>query len=426
MFNWLQTPQKTTTKAPPTPKIVQAKIPSSQKVELTKTPNEKLIEFLEKRELKTQANNLRKDATRLYLSSNDIGEAGATELARVLKDNSTLTSLDLGNNNTGKLILKTIGEYLERNKTIAVKKAESLNAEGNNLCTQKKYSEAIEKYKSAIKIKKALERYNYTKENLYEKNKEKAEKKYEEQQQALKLQQVALATNKNKLEDIKDLAKEADKQDQTQANLPASEENLYKVLQKMLEIQKLVENTADLYTHPISESIKEVINRDQITNDMLINLAGKLDKVLEEQTIINDHSCKEKLFIFTKIAIDITIKLDEDKSISSNNKAIMQNVMNKIIDRVANLTNIFLIEKITTSIIELKTGKITKGRLSDLEEEIEELILEQTNKEANMMLTWSVKEIVYDKPLLNHPKLLELALSKFSLQEIAELRALSK
>ncbi|MCC8377382.1 MAG: hypothetical protein LN567_03195 [Rickettsia endosymbiont of Graphium doson] len=36
-------------------------------------------------------------------------------------------------------------------------------------------------------------------------------------------------------------------------------------------------------------------------------------------------------------------------------------------------------------------------------------------------LTWSVKEIVYDKPLLNHPKLLELALSKFSLQEIAEL-----
>ena len=60
MFNWLQTPQKTTTKAPPTPKIVPIKIPSSQKVELTKTPNEKLIEFLEKRELKAQADNLKK------------------------------------------------------------------------------------------------------------------------------------------------------------------------------------------------------------------------------------------------------------------------------------------------------------------------------------------------------------------------------
>ncbi|ABV78922.1 hypothetical protein [Rickettsia bellii] len=189
----------------------------------------------------------------------------------------------------------------------------------------------------------------------------------------------------------------------------------------MLEIQKLVENTADLYTHPISESIKEVINRDQITNDMLINLAGKLDKVLEEQTIINNHSCKERLVLFSKIAMDITAKLDDDNTISSNNKAIMQNVMNKIIDRIANLTNISLIEKITTSITELKTGKITKGKLLDIEDEIEGFILEQTDKEANMMLTWSVREIVYDKPLLNHPKLLELALSKFSLQEIAEL-----
>ncbi|MGI4752495.1 MAG: hypothetical protein ACRYE8_02045, partial [Janthinobacterium lividum] len=101
MFNWLLTSQKTTTKAPPTPKIVPAKIPSSQKVELTKTPHENLIEFLEKRELKAQADNLKKDATRLYLSSNNIGEAGARELARVLKDNSTLTSLNLWNNNIG-------------------------------------------------------------------------------------------------------------------------------------------------------------------------------------------------------------------------------------------------------------------------------------------------------------------------------------
>ncbi|MGI4752204.1 MAG: hypothetical protein ACRYE8_00550, partial [Janthinobacterium lividum] len=101
MFNWLQTPQKTTTKSPPTPKIVQAKIPSSQKVELIKTQNEKLIEFLEKRELKAQADNLKKDATSLNLWHNKIGEAGAMELVRVLKDNSTLTSLDFSNNNIG-------------------------------------------------------------------------------------------------------------------------------------------------------------------------------------------------------------------------------------------------------------------------------------------------------------------------------------
>ncbi|HJD61989.1 MAG TPA: hypothetical protein LFV90_07795, partial [Rickettsia endosymbiont of Columbicola hoogstraali] len=78
-------------KVPPTPKMVQAKIPSSQKEELIETPNKKLIEFLEKQELKAQAGNLKKDAIWFYLGNNDIGEAGAMELARVLKDNSTLT-----------------------------------------------------------------------------------------------------------------------------------------------------------------------------------------------------------------------------------------------------------------------------------------------------------------------------------------------
>jgi tetratricopeptide (TPR) repeat protein len=180
-----RTSQKTITNAPSTPKIVQAKIPSSQKVELIKTPNEKLIEFLEERGLNWQADSLRKDATSLYFSFNKIGEAGAREIARVLKDNSTLTSLNLEDNKIGKSILQTIGECLKRNQAIAEKKAESLNAAGDDLYNQEKYSEAIEKYESAIKIKKELESYKYNKENLYEKNKEKAEKKYEEQQKQM-------------------------------------------------------------------------------------------------------------------------------------------------------------------------------------------------------------------------------------------------
>ncbi|CAK6509871.1 hypothetical protein [Rickettsia helvetica] len=76
--------------------------------------------------------------------------------------------------------MDTINGYLQRNKTIAEKKAESLNAEDNNLCSQEKYNEAIEKYKAAIKIKKGLDRDAYRAENLYEINKTNAEKKYEE------------------------------------------------------------------------------------------------------------------------------------------------------------------------------------------------------------------------------------------------------
>ncbi|MCC8377261.1 MAG: hypothetical protein LN567_02555 [Rickettsia endosymbiont of Graphium doson] len=136
--------------------------------------------------------------TSLNLLWNNIGDAGATELAKVLKDNSTLTSLDLGGNNIGETILKTINEYLKRNQAIAEKKAESLNVAGNDLYNQEKYSEAIEKYKAAIKIKKVLERFNYTKKNLYEKNKEKAEQKYEEQQKQILSENNELAETVNK------------------------------------------------------------------------------------------------------------------------------------------------------------------------------------------------------------------------------------
>ena len=78
------------------------------------------------------------------------------------------------------------------------KKAESLNAAGDDLYNQEKYSEAIEKYESAIKIKKELESYKYNKENLYEKNKEKAEKKYEEQQKQILSENNELAKTVNK------------------------------------------------------------------------------------------------------------------------------------------------------------------------------------------------------------------------------------
>ena len=172
MFNWLQTPQNTTA---------------------TKTPHENLIEFLEKRELKAQADNLRKDAKSLYLWNNNIGEAGATELARALKDNSTLISLYLSSNKIGS-ILRRINKYLARNKDLAEKKAESLNAAGDDLYNQEKYSEAIEKYKAAIK----LISYDQDKLELYEKNQKKAEKKYEEHQKQILSENNELAETVNK------------------------------------------------------------------------------------------------------------------------------------------------------------------------------------------------------------------------------------
>ncbi|MFP3012875.1 MAG: ankyrin repeat domain-containing protein [Rickettsia sp.] len=167
-----------------------------QEVAATKTPHERLIEFLEKRGLNEEADSLRNGSTTLYLKANEIGDEGAKLIADSLKTNSTLTTLYLYDNKIGPKGLKTINEYLQRNKNIAEKKAENLNAEGNNLCSQEKYNEAIEKYKAAIKVKKGIDGYNYSEKNLYEENKAKAEKKYEEQQK-----QVVSAKNINIVDD---------------------------------------------------------------------------------------------------------------------------------------------------------------------------------------------------------------------------------
>ncbi|WP_341787310.1 hypothetical protein [Rickettsia endosymbiont of Cantharis rufa] len=149
--------------------------------------------------------------------------------------------------------LKTIDEYLQRNKTIAVRKAESLNAEGNDLCHQEKYSEATEKYNAAIKIKKGLDERYYNKENLYEENKAKAGKKYEEQKQSLKLkQEVSVTNNENNQLDIKDLPKAGEKQGAALVSLMASEEDIYDLLTKMID---KLENAGTINTNIIQNNV---------------------------------------------------------------------------------------------------------------------------------------------------------------------------
>ncbi|HJD56021.1 MAG TPA: tetratricopeptide repeat protein [Rickettsia endosymbiont of Pyrocoelia pectoralis] len=85
---------------------------------------------------------------------------------------------------------------MTRNKIIVEQKAEALNVEGNKLYNQGEYSEAIKKYKAAIKItKESLHKEN----KLYEENKAIAKKKYEEQQSGMSHDTII-----NKAEEIYD------------------------------------------------------------------------------------------------------------------------------------------------------------------------------------------------------------------------------
>ncbi|WP_341792955.1 leucine-rich repeat domain-containing protein [Rickettsia endosymbiont of Ceutorhynchus obstrictus] len=430
--------------------------------------------------------------TSLYLESNNIGDVGAKELAAALKSNNSLTSLDLSSNNIGDVGAKElaaalksnnsltflnlqynridqgganelavalksnnsmtslylysgnnisdagIAGYLQRNKTIAEKKAESLNAEGNNLCSQEKYNEAIEKYKAAIKITKE---FLHKENKLYEKNKINAKKKYEEQQQSLKLKQAASVANENKPADIKDLYKEAEKQDIVQENLKDTLAIFQKILvettdklkstiaisakDKVLmqnsinEITRTVKtftNKDDIYT--ITKSMKELVS-GKITKARIAVVEEDLTEIIEQQVKLEEHIRTEKLVIFQKVVADITIKTESNTTISVQDKDIIQNSVKRIIDKVQRLANKTDIETITESTKEIVSSKITKARLGVIEEEVDQLI-EQQNKPSHDIIVNKV-EVIYDKPLLNHPELLKTALSKFGIQEIAEL-----
>ncbi|MCC8370771.1 MAG: ribonuclease inhibitor [Rickettsia endosymbiont of Stiretrus anchorago] len=473
MFSWLQTTQKTITKAPPTPKIVQTKIPSSQKVELIKTPHENLIEFLEERGLKAQADNLRKDATKLDLfnkkigdagatklaemlkdnstltsldlgsnkigdagatelarvlkdnstltsldlKSNNIGEAGATELARVLKDNSTLTSLYLSWNNIGEPILKTIEEYLKRNQAIAEKKAESLNAAGDDLYNQEKYSEAIEKYKAAIKI---------SAKPLYKENQKKAEKKYEEQQKQILSENNGLAEIVNKFfhdpisvslcyqiitDDFAKLVADKLKVIKTITAIDfmgstVSDQGI-KIITEALKVstqlKKLDFSGCDLGNQKISV-LAEVLQLKNLThlclNANYIETVGinAIIEALKENTTITHIDLKQnnidqqsQIIIekylqrnkniektddkFQKLTEDLNDKISNNSTINVNDKTKIAEQLKNIACKAKLLINKVDIEQVTNNLQDLLSkNKITKGNIIDLEDDINTII----------------------------------------------------
>ncbi|MCX4083770.1 hypothetical protein N7281_02585 [Rickettsia hoogstraalii] len=130
---------------------------------------------------------------------------------------------------------------------------------------------------------------------------------------------------------------------------------------------------------------------------------------MQQQYIADKH------LSIDKVVAELNTKLQKDNTITISDKNEMQNTINIIIEKLPTLTSASDREKIISSMKWLTIGKITKGNLVDLKEEVKERIVQQMNKAANEVVTFAVKEIIYDKPLLNHPKLLQAAVdSKLS------------
>lgn len=197
----------------------------------------------------------------------------------------------------------------------------------------------------------------------------------------------------------------------------------------IIKVERLADTT-DIET--ITKSIKELIS-DKITKISIEVVKKDVDRLLEQQqnklslTIRNENQPKndlessaekikndaeirqDKLSIFKEIAAKVIANLKNNNTITTDSKITMQNSINEIISSVPQLTDISHIEKITSNMKELTTGKIEKGKLLDLKDEINATILMQTNEKANYMSILAVTKIIYDNPLLSNPKLLQAA-----------------
>ncbi|KIJ89060.1 hypothetical protein [Rickettsia asembonensis] len=109
----------------------------------------------------------------LKLNNNNIGNIRAKYIAKLIESNSSITYLDLGDNDIEEQVMVEIENCLGINKVKAIKEAEKLYKDGLALDNQEKYSEAIEKYKAAIK----KDNDNF----LYKENLEKVQIKEQEQ-----------------------------------------------------------------------------------------------------------------------------------------------------------------------------------------------------------------------------------------------------
>ncbi|WP_342170147.1 hypothetical protein [Rickettsia endosymbiont of Seladonia tumulorum] len=172
-------------------------------------------------------------------------------------------------------------------------------------------------------------------------------------------------------------------------------------------IEKLAENKiTKARIAVLEEDVDQLITQQQNKLSLTTRNENQPENNLESSA---EKIKQDKLSIFKEITAKVIANLENNNAITAGNKITMQNSINEIISRVPLLTDISYIEKITASMKELTTGKIEKGKLLDLKDEINATISMQTNEKANYMPILAVTKIIYDNPLLSNPKLLQAA-----------------
>ncbi|WP_341792654.1 MULTISPECIES: ankyrin repeat domain-containing protein [unclassified Rickettsia] len=436
--------------------------------ELTKTPKELLIDFLEKKSFTSCVDSLRNNNTILELTYRNIGDEGAKVLAEELKNNTVLTRLILYHNEIKTEGAKAIGEALKINKALkflelrdnqigdegAKAIGEALKSNSTlrylNLYSSQIGDEGAKIIGEALKSNSILrnvilsdnqigdegakvfgevlkgnstlqyldlgigrigiEGEQYLIEPLknntsiiglnfsyrIEDERAKIIKEYLQRNKNLAFDKVFLAIRENRLQDAENLAKghglpirEVDNKGNTLLHY-AAEKGMESVCD--IFISKLYLGDPD---NP--PNVFDVTNEKKET--ILISaVIGGLPKICELLILWMDSRQISRATDTNETALTLAAS----KGLEKVCELLIPKMTEQAINQVTNNGNTAL------SLAQQKGFK-----------NICDLLELKINKESSI-ITFIVKEIIYDKSLLNHPELLGAAMEKFSLKEIGE------
>nr|WP_253308603.1 tetratricopeptide repeat protein [Rickettsia endosymbiont of Ceutorhynchus assimilis] len=347
-----------------------------------KQQTQELISLLKKMGAIIQADNLNNGDTSLNLQQNNLTNKEVAQIAKALKSNIALTSLTLRSSSKG---IELITDALKINTVLT-----SLNLEENKDSKVKKIFSSL--IWNTNTREKAINEYLQRNIILKEENNPQAE-----------------ALN-------------------AYGNIYCAQKEYYRAIEyyneaiiispKPLYISNK-KNAKKNYKKEQSQSSNQVILVVKKENDQKAAIKIIEKPLYEENKINAEKNLAAEGDVFEKIANEINVKIANNTTINAKDKTIMEDTIKDIPQKTKLLTNKTDIDQIINSLQKLLTDKLVKSKLMAIDEQLDELI-ERQNKTDNDLIVNIVKEIIYDKPLLNHPELLGAAMEKFSLKEIGE------
>lgn len=236
-----------------------------------------------------------------------------------------------------------------------------------------------------------------------------------------------------------DLWIKVDELDNRVGSVETTSKELNKKIDENASISEKEKEEAKAVINKLTDALKKINMRVEAHEPVLKKITGEVQELLvnKEVNLVNIEDLWETIEEQAKRlgAVEVTVETTKQKFIElSNNikadsklkeedKKEMNNKIGSIQEKLSIITNQEDIAVITAEVTKIITeSKITKSRLSAIEEDIDSILVKQGSSYStvNTAIVNIVNEITYDNMLLNNPNLLKKSLVLFNFNQILE------